>query len=76
MQSMTGLVGLLALIIVGIVNILFAIAIIKDAERLILRGECLFLVGPGLWSLATLLGGIPAVALYWAVHYSALRPKT
>lgn len=76
MQSMTGLVGLLAFLIVGIVNILFAIAIIKDAERLILRGGGLFLVGPGLWSLATLFGGIPVVALYWAVHYSTLRPKT
>ncbi len=68
--------GILVIIAVGIINIVFAIAIKQDADRLVQREGCLFLVGPGLWSLATLFGGMTVVAIYWAVHYSTLRPKT
>lgn len=75
MQSMTYLSGYVFILIACIINIVFALAIKQDAGRLIQRDECLFLVGPRLWSLAALLGGVPVVALYWAVHYSTLRPK-
>ena len=67
--------GLLVILAASIINIVFALAVKEDADRLVKRGECLFLVGPALWTLATLFGGVPVVALYWAVHYSTLRPK-
>jgi hypothetical protein len=68
--------GALVILAASIINIVFAVAVKQDADRLIQRDECLFLVGPELWSLATLFGGVTVVALYWAVHYSSLRPKT
>jgi len=76
MESLQVLFGILVILIASTINIVFAVAIKQDADRLIQRDGCLFLVGPGLWSLATLLGGVTVVALYWVVHYSTLQPKT
>jgi len=70
----TGL-GLCVFLVVGIVHIFFAIAIKKDAEKMIERKEGLFLVDSNLWAFACLLGGITTVVAYWAIHYSTLRPK-
>ena len=67
--------GLCVILVVGIVHIFFAIAVKKDAERMIERKEGLFLVDPNLWAFACLLGGITTVVAYWAIHYSTLRPK-
>jgi len=35
-----------------------------------------FLVDRPTWTLATLLGGIFTVAIYWLVHHSTLRSST
>jgi len=75
MDPLKFLFGALVILAASIINIVFAIAVKQDADRLIRRSGCLFLVGPGLWALATLFGGVTVVALYWAVHYSTLRPK-
>lgn len=75
MDSFKLLFGALVILAASIINIVFAIAVKQDADRLTQRDGCLFLVGPGLWALATLFGGVTVVALYWAVHYSTLRPK-
>jgi hypothetical protein len=68
--------GALFVLAACIINIVFAIAVKQDADRLVKIDGCLFLVGPGLWALATLFGGVTVVALYWAVHYSTLKPKS
>jgi len=50
-----------------IVHIAFALAVLASAHR----KETTF-VGPGMWALATLLGG-PMVALaYWVINVSSL----
>ena len=58
-----------------LLNIIMANAVYIDARKLDApdgrRGT--FLVGAGLWWLATALGGLVAVAIYWAIHHSALR---
>jgi hypothetical protein len=61
---------------IGIVHIFFALAVLRDAqrhERLLHRGT--FLVSAGLWALATLVGGVIVVAIYWLIHHSTLRPS-
>jgi hypothetical protein len=62
-------------ILVAVLNVLFAMAVYKDAQKLRtvagLRGT--FLVGPEVWALAVLVGGTVAVVIYWAIHYSSLR---
>ncbi len=67
-------VGLIMVCLVAIVHISFAIAIKRDADYAMQKRH-LFLVSPGLWSFATLLGGVTVAVAYWAIHYSTLRPK-
>jgi len=62
-------------VLTAIINIAFAAAVYADSKFLkahLKRGT--FLVGGGIWALATLLGGILTVALYWLIHHSTLRP--
>jgi len=59
-----------------ILQLILASAVFTDAQSLRTttgrRGT--FLVGPRVWWLATLLWGLVAVAIYWAIHHSTLRP--
>lgn len=68
-----GLVGAWAIgfmLIVLIVHVAFAIGVYSSATSLEGEPE---LVGPGIWTLATLIMG-PLMALaYWAIHHSALK---
>ena len=63
-------------ILTAVVHIGFALAILADAEQLWrhLRRKTFF-VGGGLWALATLLGGVVVVGIYWLIHHSSLRPQ-
>ena len=55
-----------------IVHICFAVAVSSDAENLPNGRKPLF-VKPGIWFLATLLGGVFVAAVYWAMHHSRLN---
>jgi hypothetical protein len=55
----------------AIVHIGFAIAVLQDTRR---RVGDTFLVGGGIWALATLLGGVVTAGIYWVIHHSTLRP--
>ena len=63
-------------ILTAIVHIGFAFAVLADTLLLWrhLRRKT-FLVGGGLWALATLLGGVFIAAIYWLIHHSTLRPQ-
>lgn len=63
-------------ILVLIVRLAFAGAVASDAKKLAARGGGIFLVGPGMWGFATLIGGIWVVAIYWAIHHSNLRSSS
>ena len=64
-------------LLTAIVHVAFAFAVWADSGQMTVRqGRSTFLVGGGLWALATLLGGIIVVAVYWAVHHSTLRPPS
>ncbi len=66
----------IAWLLTAIVHIAFAIAVWVDTGQMAVRQHrSTFLVGGGLWALATLIGGIMVVAVYWLVHHSTLRPQ-
>ena len=54
-----------------VVHVAFALAVYNDAGK-----HRTLLVGPVIWTLATLLGGVFAAAVYWAMHHSTLRVRT
>lgn len=60
-------------ILVLVVRFLFAVAILSDAQKMREKGRRFVFIGPTLWVLATLAGGLMVVALYWLVHHSKLR---
>jgi hypothetical protein len=59
-------------VITVVVHISFAIAVQRDAESLP-RDRGVILVGPKIWFLTTLLGGVFVAAVYWAMHHSRLN---
>jgi len=74
----TGVGGFAALAVaysvcVFIVHVILGLAVNGDAKRLVAMRSGVFLVGPLLWGWITFIFGLPALALYWAVHHSQLR---
>jgi sterol desaturase/sphingolipid hydroxylase (fatty acid hydroxylase superfamily) len=61
-----------SVVIVIVVHISFAVAIFRDAANLSAPRKPIF-VGPSIWLLATLLGGIFITTLYWIMHHSCLN---
>ena len=63
-------------ILTALVHIVFAVAIYRDAARLN-RSQALAIggIGPIIWCLATLVGGVITAGIYWAMHHSRLNPK-
>lgn len=59
------------LVISALLHIIFAGAIARDAGRLDKQGIATFLVSGVTWAFATLVGGIPVVAIYWLIHRSS-----
>ncbi|MCC6145142.1 MAG: hypothetical protein IT368_15150 [Candidatus Hydrogenedentes bacterium] len=59
--------------LVAIVHIAFATGVGNDAKRFHARGVSTFLVGPGMWAFATLIGGVWVAVAYWVIHHSNLR---
>jgi hypothetical protein len=56
-----------------LINVIFAVGVMRDGDRIRERGGETFLVGPTWWGLATLFGSIVVIALYWLVHHSTFR---
>ena len=67
-----GGVAICSVVIVVVVHISFSVAIFRDATNLPAPRKPIF-VGPSIWLLATLLGGIFVVTLYWIMHHSCLN---
>ena len=61
-----------SVVIVIVVHISFAVAIFRDATNLPAPRKPIF-VGPSIWLLATLIGGVFVAGSYWIVHHSRLN---
>jgi hypothetical protein len=62
-------------LIIAIVHIGFAVGVYNDAENLLKEtGRKPFFVNSIIWTLATLIGGVFAAGIYWAIHHSTLNP--
>ena len=57
-------------------NIIIAIGVYSDAEKMFrsVRKE-LKIFSPGSWALICLFGSLPALAIYWAAHYSTFAKE-
>ena len=64
---------LLVLFLTLIVHVAFALAVLRDANRLSAAGTEPTLVTPIVWALGTLLGGVLSAAIYWLIHHSTLK---
>ncbi len=68
-------ISLLIWLMTAIVHVGFACAVFTDSGLMWRRlRRNTFLVGGGIWALATLLGGVFVAAVYWLIHHSTLRP--
>ena len=72
--------GPIAIIVVGafwfitiIIHIAFTVAVHRDAAALNRKGTGTLYVGPVVWCLSVLLGGVFLAAIYWVIHHSDLR---
>jgi len=68
--------NVILMVLGAILHVTLAMAVYPDAQSLALpdgrRGT--FLVGPEIWAVGVLLGGLAAAAIYWVIHHSTLRP--
>lgn len=60
------------LILSGILHIIFAGAVARDAGKLTKEHIPTFLVSGITWAFATLIGGVFTAAIYWLIHRSQL----
>ena len=65
----------LLMVINGLLHLIFAGAIARDAGSLYKLGQRPALVSAASWAFATLIGGVFTAAIYWFIHHSTLtRP--
>jgi hypothetical protein len=64
-----------AFIAIAIVQIVFAVAVYKDAKDIANSGKKVIFAPSPIWLLATLFGGVFVAATYWLIHHSTLNPN-
>ncbi len=67
------LVTLAFWVVTIIIHVVFAIAVYRDAASLNTRGTGTVFVGPAIWCLTVLFGGVFLAAIYWVIHHSSFR---
>lgn len=68
--------GLVFIVIGAIVHIGFALSVWADAANMVrYQQRSTFLLGGTFWALATLMGGVFVVGVYWLIHHSNLRSR-
>lgn len=63
---------ILPMIVMVIVHLAFSVAVMSDASSIRRERRTLVFVGPWIWCLAVLVGGVFVALAYWAMHHSTL----
>ncbi len=63
-------------ILMAIVHLAFAAAVAKEAGRLLQSRGATILVGPVMWSFATIIGGVWVAAVFWLMHHLPLLQQS
>lgn len=71
-QTQLSSLSYLILFINGVLHLIFAGAVAKDAGKLQKMGQKTLLVSPAVWAFAVLVGGVLTAVLYWLMHHSSL----
>ncbi len=67
----------LMMLINGILHLIFAGAVARDAGAMSRTGQKTVMVSASTWAFATLIGGVFTATIYWLLHHSTLtRPTT
>ena len=66
----------LIMVINGLLHLVFASAVARDAGNLNRLGQRLILVSTSTWAFATLVGGVFTATIYWVLHHSTLTRPT
>ncbi len=66
----------LLILINGILHLIFAGAVARDAGNLYQLGQRPALVSAPTWAFATLIGGVVTATIYWFIHHSTLTRPT
>ena len=64
------------MLINGVLHLIFAGAVAKDAGNLYKIGQKPVLVSAPSWAFATLIGGVFTATIYWILHHSAFTRPT
>ena len=54
-------------------HLVFASVVFADSMKEYQKHGTTKMVGSGIWTLSTLVGGVLVAGLYWLLHHSALR---
>ncbi|KGP63547.1 hypothetical protein EP47_05315 [Legionella norrlandica] len=66
----------LIMLINGLLHVIFAGAVARDAGSLYKVGQKTVLVSAPTWAFATLIGGVITATIYWILHHSTLTRPT
>lgn len=69
---LSGMAGVLLAVLTLSFHVIVAIGIHRDAMERTYRSQPLAVLGPWQWTIVGLVGGLPALALYWLAHHSTL----
>lgn len=68
-----GFVAVVVFIGTILVHIALALGVRDDASRLRDQGRGPNFIGPAMWTIAVLMGGVLSLGVYWLIHHSTLR---
>ncbi len=63
-------------LLMAVVHLAFAAAVAKDAGVLQQTRGSTILVGPVMWSFATIIGGVWVAAVFWVLHHLPLLQQS